>query len=98
VNRSLGQFGESWAIGYLTRLGYRILQRNVRYRVGEIDIVAMDGDEMVFVEVKARRNERFGVPQAAITRQRFEHLADAVAEYFGETIWNLRLIEWTCWR
>jgi putative endonuclease len=83
MNRTLGQFGESWAVAYLTRLKYKILDRNVRYRVGEIDIVAQDGDELVFVEVKSRRNVRYGVPQASVTRTRYEHLASAIAEYLG---------------
>lgn len=81
VKRDLGHFGEAWAAGYLTRLGYRILDRNIRYRSGEIDLVAEDGDDLVFVEVKCRRSRDFGSPQDSITPRRFAHLAAAVQSY-----------------
>lgn len=79
----LGAFGESYAVGYLTRLGYRILERNVRYRRGELDIVAQDGADLVFVEVKCRRSDRFGPPESSITASRFERLAGAIEEYLS---------------
>ena len=79
----LGTFGETWAVGYLTRLGYRILARNVRCGRGEIDIVARDGPELVFVEVKCRRTGRFGSPEESITRARYARLAAAVEEYLA---------------
>lgn len=78
---TLGAFGESWAAGYLTRLGYRIVERNVRYRRGEIDIVAWHGETLVFVEVKCRRGSAFGTPEASITGRRYSHLALAIEEY-----------------
>jgi putative endonuclease len=82
VSRStLGSFGESWATGHLTRLGYRIVERNVRYRVGEIDIVAWQDETLVFVEVKCRRTAMFGSPEESITRRRYSHLAGAIEEY-----------------
>lgn len=81
VTRGLGAFGEAWAAGYLTRLGYRLVDRNVRYRYGEIDIVAWDGDDLVFVEVKCRRTSRFGAPQESITSARYARLARSVDAY-----------------
>lgn len=78
---TLGSFGESWATGHLTRLGYRVVERNVRYRTGEIDIVAWHGTTLVFVEVKCRRTVAFGSPEASITRRRYSHLAVAIEEY-----------------
>lgn len=78
---TLGAFGESWAIGHLARLGYRIVERNVRYRRGEIDIVAWHGATLVFVEVKCRRGAAFGTPEASITGRRYNHLAMAIEEY-----------------
>ena len=83
MNRSLGRFGESWAAGLLARRGYRLLARNVRFRTGEIDIVAMDGDVLVFVEVKTRRSSTFGPPESAITRARYAHLEAAIGEYLA---------------
>jgi putative endonuclease len=81
VNQALGRFGESWAVGYLTRQGYRIVERNVRFRGGELDLVAYDGEELVFVEVKCRRTTHFGLPQESITAQRFRHLGTAIEKY-----------------
>jgi len=81
----LGAFGESWAVAYLARRGYRILDRNVRFRRGEIDIVASEGGELVFVEVKTRRSSVYGRPEESITRRRYEHLAAAVAEYVARS-------------
>jgi putative endonuclease len=81
VNKQLGSFGEAWAAGYLRRLGYQIVARNVRYRVGEIDIVAWDGEELVFVEVKCRRTSRFGTPLESITSSRYARLSRAAETY-----------------
>lgn len=64
---SLGKTGEDLACLALTRQGYAILARRYRTRVGEIDIVAADGDTVVFVEVKARRDTRCGAPAEAVT-------------------------------
>jgi putative endonuclease len=81
MTAGLGAFGESWAAGYLSRRGYTILERNVRYRRGEIDIVAREGPDLVFVEVKCRRGTRFGPPEESITPRRFARLATAIQEY-----------------
>jgi putative endonuclease len=78
---SLGAFGESWAVGALTRLGYTVIERNVRFREGEIDIIAQDGECLVFVEVKTRRTGMFGSPEESITRRRYQHLAAAIQRY-----------------
>jgi putative endonuclease len=53
--RSVGRSGEDHAAGHLERLGYRLLARNVRTRFGEIDLIAYDGQTIVFAEVKTRR-------------------------------------------
>ncbi|MBV9278790.1 MAG: YraN family protein [Chloroflexi bacterium] len=81
---NLGAFGEAWAVGYLTRRGYRIVDRNVRYRVGEIDIVARDGEELVFVEVKCRRSARYGAPEDSIDLRRYRRLEQAILQYLAE--------------
>ncbi len=82
--KSLGHFGEAWAAGLLTRQGYQVVDRNVRFREGEIDLIAYDGDELVFVEVKCRRSRRFGSPVDAITPIRFAHLATAIQLYLTD--------------
>lgn len=81
---TLGAFGEAWARGYLTRLGYRIVEQNVRFRSGEIDIVAWHGATLVFVEVKCRRSTWYGSPEASISRSRYARLAAACETYMQD--------------
>lgn len=61
-----GKIGEQMAAAYLQEAGYQILERNYRCPFGEIDIIAREGDTLVFVEVKSRRSENFGLPQLAV--------------------------------
>ncbi|MBN1381932.1 MAG: YraN family protein [Deltaproteobacteria bacterium] len=61
-----GKQGEDIAAAYLKKAGYRIIERNYRCIFGEMDIVARDGNTTVFVEVKSRRSDRFGEPQASV--------------------------------
>ena len=61
-----GRTGEDLAVCYLESHGYTIVERNYRMRIGEIDIIARDGECLVFVEVKTRRSSRFGSPFDAV--------------------------------
>ena len=63
----LGNRGERLAVRHLKKLGYRILARQSRNRIGEIDIVALDGATIVFVEVKTRSSQAAGHPAEAVT-------------------------------
>ncbi|ERJ92864.1 TIGR00252 family protein [Selenomonas sp. oral taxon 892 str. F0426] len=65
-NKILGDQGESYAAQYLLRKGYRILTRNYRTKVGEIDIIADDHGTLVFIEVKTRSSLRYGTPAEAV--------------------------------
>lgn len=65
--RGLGAWGEDAAVAFLTNQGYRIIDRNWHAAHGELDIVAHDGETLVFVEVKARRGHDFGWPEDAVT-------------------------------
>jgi len=65
--RSKGNIGEDLAAKYLQNLGYAILDRNFHSRFGEIDIVAQEGNTLVFVEVKTRWSKKFGEPAEAVT-------------------------------
>jgi len=69
TNRQAGYQGEEIASAFLTARGYRILERNFRCKGGEVDIIVREPRDkcLVFVEVKARRNLSYGVPQLAVT-------------------------------
>jgi len=73
------------AVKHLKRNGYKILTRNYRTKVGEIDIIAKDRETIVFVEVKARRSDRFGGPKYALTSQKQERISKAALWYLKET-------------
>ncbi|HEX8932313.1 MAG TPA: YraN family protein [Patescibacteria group bacterium] len=62
-----GRRGEDLACEYLKKLNFKIIERNFRIRVGEIDIVAIDDLTLVFVEVKTRKTTEFGIPLEQIT-------------------------------
>ena len=64
--RDLGKLGEDIAVNYLVEKGYQVLERNWRSGHKEIDIIAMDGQELVIVEVKSRKSDTFGDPDIAV--------------------------------
>jgi putative endonuclease len=71
----IGREGEEAAAGFLLSRGYRLLHRNYRCgRFGELDIVALDGDTLVFVEVKTRRSAKYGTGAEAVGRRKQERL------------------------
>lgn len=68
-NRELGRIGEDAAVRHIVSLGMKPLARNYRVgRMGEIDIIAKDGNTLCFIEVKARRGDRFGTPAEAVSQ------------------------------
>lgn len=78
VKDAVGRHGEELAARHLETAGLRILARNWRCREGELDIIARDGDLLVFVEVKTRSSLAFGTPAEAVDRAksaRIRHLA-----------------------
>lgn len=82
--RKQGAEGEALAARYLEQLGYTILQYNYRYGRGEIDLVAREGIELVFVEVKARRSTRMGDPEEAVTPAKQEKIRRVAEGYYYE--------------
>lgn len=71
---ALGQTGERVAADYLEDLGIRVIDSNWRCPAGEIDLVALDGPELVIVEVKTRRSRRYGDPLEAVTPAKLHRL------------------------
>ena len=81
---ALGSAGERLAAGWLEARGFRILARNWRCAYGELDIVAEEAGELVFVEVKTRRGVAYGAPEEAITASKRAHLVAAAQRYLAE--------------
>lgn len=80
-NLEFGAEGERIAAAFLARRGWRILGRNVRIGNGELDIVAMDGDELVIVEVRARTVGRVLPPEMSVGPQKIRKLIRAARNY-----------------
>jgi putative endonuclease len=103
VNRkALGVLGETLAARKLEEKGFRIRERNWRTLEGEVDIVAQAQDTIVFVEVKARKSNLFGLPEEAITRKKRNRLLKAALAYLDahdlqDASWRFDLVavEWS---
>ncbi|MBR5642609.1 MAG: YraN family protein [Salinivirgaceae bacterium] len=80
-HNDIGREGEDVAASYLMQKGYRIVARNWRYGPKEIDIVARNGETMVFVEVKTRSTLAFELPQEAVTKKKMKNLVEAADAY-----------------
>ena len=81
----MGQAGEAAALGHLRERGFRILAKDWRSRVGQIDIVAEDGATLVLVEVKARRGTSFGLPEEAVDARKQRKLRTLLEVYRAQT-------------
>ena len=88
--QALGRQYERAARTYLQSAGYVIEATNVRFPVGELDVVALDGDTLCFVEVRSRTTDRFGTAQASITEEKRRHLIRAAQWYLRsrQPVWN----------
>ncbi len=86
--RSIGDRAEKLACDYLSRLGYKILERNYQIRGGEIDIVAKDKSILVFVEVKARWSHEFGEPLESINYFKMKSLLKTALFYIQKINWG----------
>ena len=84
VKDAVGRFGEDVGAEFLGRAGVLVLQRNWRCREGELDIVARDGDELVFCEVKTRSGAGFGTPAEAVTAAKARRLRVLAARWLAE--------------
>ena len=76
-----GKTGEDIAVKYLEQQGYKIIERNFECKQGEIDIIAQDKAELVFIEVKARASVTYGLPKEAVNNTKKKHIYWS-AEYY----------------
>lgn len=80
---SKGKKGEDAAASFLIKEGYKIVERNFRCPLGEIDIVAVDKGVLVFVEVKTRSSNKFGLPEEAVNRRKQHQMTKAAQLYIS---------------
>jgi putative endonuclease len=80
-HNELGKWGEDVAAEYLERQGYTIIERDWKSGHRDLDIIALDGDTIVFVEVKTRSNRMFTDPEMAVDYQKIRHLQQAANHY-----------------
>lgn len=99
TQQRIGRVGEELARHHLEARGYRVVARNYRCRWGEIDLVARDGDEWVFVEVRARRSDTYGGPEESVTEGKARRLILAAQDFLaqcdeagGEPEWRIDLV------
>ncbi len=78
---ALGKDGEDLAVGRLESLGYRVVERNYRCRLGEIDVVAEDAGCLVFVEIKTRQGSSTGEAKAAVNDRKKRQITRAALHY-----------------
>ena len=84
VKDEVGRFGEQLAVDHLKAAGLTIVERNWRCADGELDVVAIDGSAIVFVEVKTRSSTAFGLPSEAVTRDKLARLRRLAARWLIE--------------
>ena len=81
----LGGLGEAYAENHLKKNGYKILERNYRTKIGEIDLIAEKDKTVVFVEVKSRVNTKFGLPKEAVNFHKQFKIRKVAEEYLLRT-------------
>lgn len=84
IRISVGKKGEGLAAEFLGKNGYRIVETNFRNRYGEIDIIAIDGKTLVFIEVKAKTSDKFGPPKLAVDSRKQRQLSKAALAYLTQ--------------
>lgn len=81
LRHEIGRIGENLATKYLKEQGYKIIERNFMANQGEIDIIAKDKNEIVFIEVKTRTNNLYGKPIDSVNKPKQKHFTNTVEYY-----------------
>ncbi len=92
MSREIGKIGEDLACEILTGSGYKIIERNYFARFGEIDIIAKENNDLVFIEVKYRKDEGFGSALDAVTRKKLKKIHKSALIYLSEK--GLTNVDW----
>lgn len=85
AHNDTGKFGEQEAARFLENKGYSVIKKNYRYKRAEIDLIVEKENTIVFVEVKARKNQHFGEPESFVSEAQIERIFEA-AEAFQEEV------------
>jgi putative endonuclease len=91
VSTSIGKEKESLAEKFLLSKDYFILAKNYRYKKGEIDLIAKTAEIIVFVEVKYRRNSKFGFPETTVTDSKQNLIQQTAEQFIIEQNWKGRI-------
>jgi putative endonuclease len=81
----VGQWGEQHVQQYIKKMGWKVIALNFHSRFGEIDIIAKDHNEIVFIEVKTRTDHSFGEPQEAVTKKKLQKMLKTAEWYLLQT-------------
>lgn len=85
INRvAIGKHGELLAVEFLKKNGYKILENNFRCKYGELDIIALEGNTLAFIEVKTRRDDRFGPPKLSVDLRKQKRLSKTALSYLSQ--------------
>ena len=90
TTKEIGDFGEEIASRFLEKKGISVLKRNYRCRTGEIDIIARDGDTIVFCEVKTRLSKAYGTPAEFVDFRKRQRITGAALYYLGRDDVDIR--------
>ena len=90
TTKEIGDFGENAACKYLESNGIAVLKRNYHERGGEIDIIAKDGETIVFAEVKTRVTKAFGTPSEFVDYRKQEKIIKTAVSYLGSDDIDMR--------
>jgi putative endonuclease len=81
LNKIVGKLGEELAAEYLVKKGYKVIERNFSTRFGEIDLICLDKDTLVFVEVKTKNGTNFGRPEEMVNRRKILKIRNMAVVY-----------------
>ena len=90
TTKEIGDFGEEMACSYLEKQGITVLKRNFHARCGEIDIIAKDGETIVFAEVKTRLSTAYGTPAEFVDFRKQEKITQTALYYLGNDDTDMR--------
>lgn len=88
TTKEIGDRSEAHAAEYLKKKGYKLLEKNYRYKRGEIDLIMQFNKTIIFVEVKSRKNAKFGYPEEFVNDKKAEMIRTTAEAYTFEEEWN----------